>query len=113
VSWGSKLQPTVAASTCEAEYIACTFTVKEFFWVWKILQELRPGVCRQPLLMFGDNQGALTLQKHPNALQRTKHIDAGFQFARDRVSGGCFRVLSDNRMVADWLTKAVPCSKYE
>jgi hypothetical protein len=48
VPWGSKLQPTVAASTCEAEYIASAFAVKECLWVQKVLQELRPGVFREP-----------------------------------------------------------------
>jgi hypothetical protein len=30
------------------------------------------------LIIFGDNQGAFALLKHPNAHQRTKHIDEAF-----------------------------------
>jgi hypothetical protein len=85
VSWSSKLQLTVAASTCGKEYIASAFAAKECFWVRTVLQELRPGVCRKPLLSFGDNEGALALLKHPNTHQRTKHIDVTFHFARDKI----------------------------
>jgi transposase InsO family protein len=115
VSWGSKLQPTVAASTCEAEYISSAFAVKEALWVRKVLQELLPGGYQKPMLIFGDNQGALALLKHPNAHQRTKHIDVAFHFARDRIERGevAFDYCQTDRMVADCLTKAVPFPKFE
>jgi hypothetical protein len=105
----------VAASTCEAEYMSSAFAVKEALWVRKVLQELLPSACQQPMLIFGDNQGALALLKHPNAHQRTKHIDFAFHFARDRIERG--EVVLDycqtDRMVADCLTKAVPFRKFE
>jgi hypothetical protein len=36
VLWGSKLQPVVAASTAEAEYIAAAHAAKEALWLRKI-----------------------------------------------------------------------------
>jgi hypothetical protein len=84
-------------------------------WVRTVLQELRPGICRGPLLIFGDNQGALALLKHPNAHQRTKHIDVAFHFGQGRIGRRevVFEYCQPDRMVADCLTKAVPYPKYE
>jgi hypothetical protein len=67
------------------------------------------------MLIFGDNEGALALLKHPNAHQRTKHIDVAFYVAQDRIERRdvVFEYCPTDRMVADGLTKAVPYPKYE
>lgn len=40
VSWKSSLQPVVALSTTEAEYIALTEAVKEAIWIKELLREM-------------------------------------------------------------------------
>jgi hypothetical protein len=40
VSWSSKRQPTVAISSCEAEYMAATQCVKEAIWLQGLLGEI-------------------------------------------------------------------------
>ena len=42
ISWSSKRQPTVALSTCEAEYMAQTVAAKEAIWLRQLLQGLSP-----------------------------------------------------------------------
>jgi hypothetical protein len=112
ISWSSKLQPTVALSTCEAEFISSAAAIKEALWLRNLLGDFEDKV--KPVLIYGDNQGALKLLHHPHAHQRTKHIDVAHRFAQDRVERGeviCEYVQTDD-MVADCTTKVVPLKKF-
>lgn len=115
VVWKSKLQTVVAASTCEAEYVAAAAAAKEVLWVRKLLAELTGRVQRIPF--FGDNQSALVLMKQhtPGAAGRTKHIDVAFHFVRHRVMQGDLEAIyvATDQMKADLLTKALPGPKHE
>ena len=111
ISWSSKLQPTVALSTCEAEYISASHAAREALWLRNLAGEF-DGQVKQ-IKIHVDNQGALKLIHHPHAHQRTKHIDVAYRFVQDRVERGelkCDYIRTD-LMVADCLTKAVPMQK--
>lgn len=114
VLWRSKLQTVVAASTCEAEYIAAAAAAKEVLWVRKLLGEMNGRVER--IRLYGDNQSALALmQQHtPGASGRTKHIDVAFNFVRHRVMQGDIEsvFVGTDEMKADILTKALPGPKH-
>ena len=84
VSWSSRLQPTVAVSTVEAEYISAAQAVKEALWFRKLGGDLGLGLGTVPINC--DNQGAIQLLKHPVAALRSKHIDVLDHFARERVA---------------------------
>jgi hypothetical protein len=79
VSWSSRLQPTVAASTVEAEYMGAAAAVKEALWFTKLAGDI--GLEIGGVQILCDNQGAIKLLKHPIALQRSKHIDVLHHFA--------------------------------
>jgi hypothetical protein len=113
VSWNSRLQPTVAVSTVEAEYMAAAAAVKEALWLRVLLAEL--GVPVQPLRVHCDSQGAIKLLKHPIASQRSKHIDVLYHFAREKVMAGDveFIYIGTADMVADIFTKPLSKSKFE
>jgi len=113
VSWNSRLQPTVAVSTVEAEYMSAAAAVKEALWLRVLLAEL--GVVVQPIRVHCDNQGAIKLLKHPIASQRSKHIDVLYHFAREKVMAGDveFIYISTHDMVADIFTKPLSKSKFE
>ena len=56
VSWSSRLQPTVAASTVEAEYLSAAQAVKEALWFGKLGEDL--GMDLGTVQTYCDNQGA-------------------------------------------------------
>jgi hypothetical protein len=113
VSWQSKRQPTVAASTTEAEYMAAAAAIKEALWLRKVLNDLQlgPGT----ISIFADNQSAIKLLRNPIISGRAKHIDVLHHFARERVLRKEVSVtyISTDSMLADMLTKVVPIAKHQ
>ena len=111
VSWNSKLQPTVAASTCESEFMAAAYAAKEALWLRQLMAEFQGEV--RSVELRADNKGALALLHHPTGHQRTKHIDVAHRFVQDRVERGEleYKYVETACMVADCLTKAVPLQK--
>jgi hypothetical protein len=113
ISWASKLQPTVAFSNVEAEYMSAAHAIKEALWLKKLCNDL--DLKYEGVPIGCDNQGAIKLVKHPIASQRSKHIDVSHHFARERVlrKEVSFEYCATDRMPADFLTKALAPSKFE
>ena len=113
VSWSSRLQPTVAASTVEAEYLSAAQAVKEALWFRKLGGDL--GMDLGTVQIYCNNQGAIRLLKHPIASQRSKHIDVIHHFARERVARKevGFEYCKTDDMKADILTKALAPGKFK
>lgn len=111
ISWNSRRQPTVAASTTEAEYMAAAAAVKEGLWIRTLLADM--SLSHSTITIMADNQSAIKLLKNPISSQRSKHIDVAYHFARERVMRHeiCFKYISTDKMIADALTKAVPETK--
>lgn len=112
ISWSSRLQPTVAVSTTEAEYMAAAHAVKEALWMRKLLSDFDWE--REPVKIACDNQGAIKILKHPIASIRSKHIDVIYHFARERVARKevIFGYCDTKENIADCLTKALPENKF-
>ena len=117
ISWSSKLQATVALSTCEAEYIGQTNAAKEAIWLRRLLDEIQPKTANQPraTIIYCDNQGAIALAKNPQFHARTKHIDIQHHFVREKVNEGVVQLeyIDTERQVADGLTKALDKVRFE
>ena len=109
IAWTSKLQPIVAKSTCEAEYIAADTAVTEIMWLRKLAGDLFG--CALPVGLFIDNQAAITLTNadRPLVTGRTKHIDLQFNFVRDHVMKQEVKpqFIPTERQLADVFTKAL------
>lgn len=73
--WTSKKEPTVALSTCEAEYHAMTHAAKEIIWVSRVLQQAEWRTDNK-IEIRSNSQSAIssaTSEESPSA--RAKHID--------------------------------------
>ena len=112
MSWSSRLQPTVAASTTEAEYMAASYATKEGLWLKKLMADFSKPV--ETLLIHTDNTAALSLLKNPVQSARSKHIDVLHHFARERVLRKeiKFDYVSTTDNTADCLTRALPDIKF-
>lgn len=114
ISWQSKLQPTVACSTVEAEYMAAGSATREALWLRKLGGDF--GVLGSgPTVLLGDNQGAISLTRNPLHSAQTKHIDVMYHFVRERVAMGDLAVeyVPTSEMVADVLTKPLDAVKFK
>ena len=109
VSWSSKLQPIVALSTTEAEYVAACAAGKEIRWMQKLLGELGYRF-PMPTKLFMDNQSAISVAKNPEHHGCMKHLDLCFYWLRDKVEQGYIEpvYLQTDQMPADLLTKPLP-----
>jgi hypothetical protein len=108
ISWSSKKQQTVAALSCEAEYMAMNHCVKEALWLRSLLGFL--GLPQEEATtLFCDNMGTIALTKDALFHMRSKHIDMAHHFVREWVEMNhiSFTHLPTHLMPADALTKAV------
>jgi hypothetical protein len=114
VSWSSKLQPIVALSTTEAEYIAAVEAGKEIMWMRNILKEFGYKIS-EPSVLKMDNQSAISVAKNPEHHGRMKHLDLRTYWLRDAVESGSIipKYIPTADMPADLLTKPVPRPKVE
>lgn len=117
VSWMAKLQPTVATSTCVAEYIAISFAVKEATWLRLLLVGIIPGNQASKyakILIRTDSQSALSLAENPVHHDRTKHVDVVYHYIRQEIKSDRIelRYIQTDLMPADGLTKPLGSVKF-
>ena len=113
MSWKATLQPVVAMSTTEAEYMAIAEACKESVWLKGLFAELC-GI-DSCIGLFCDSQSAICLTKDQMFHERTKHIDVKYYYVRDVISQGKLKVCKISTLdnPADMMTKPVPVAKFE
>lgn len=106
VSWKTRKQPTVALSTCEAEYMALASTIQECLYLEQLLKGI-DSYQYTPTIVHEDNQGTIALAKNPVNRQRSKHVDIKYHFIRSIVGEGKVTLMycPTDDMVADIMTK--------
>ncbi|KAJ9543281.1 hypothetical protein OSB04_022988 [Centaurea solstitialis] len=114
ISWKAVLQPTVALSTTEAEYMAVTEGFKEAIWLKGLFSSLSDDELTVDTV-FCDNQSAIFLTKDQVLHERTKHIDMRYHFIREVIAKGDFKVrkISTHDNPADMMTKVLPTAKFD
>jgi len=120
VSWGSKLQKTVALSIMEAEYVALCEARKEALWLNKRVQGLashglRMAISVGPINIKVDNSGCIDFSKNPVEHKRTKHINIRYNFVREAITTDkvALEHFATDDMVADPITKALGKNKHD
>lgn len=112
ISWNVKKQPTVALSSCEAEYMAMSKAIQEALW-WKNLQQQISGNVQIRLLC--DNQSAICIANNGSYNPRTKHVDIRYHFVHDALYRKDVKLeyVGTNDQAADGFTKALAKPKLE
>jgi histone deacetylase 1/2 len=106
IAWSARKQATVSRSSTESEYKALADATAELIWIQSVLQEIGIKLDRPPVL-WCDNLGVTYLSSNPVFHARTKHIEVGFHFVRERVAKKLLRIqfISSKEQVADIFTK--------
>ena len=88
---------------------------QEALYLKQVISDLKENVDVQPVQLYGDNQGSLSLTKTPGKHNRTTHIDIRYHFIRDYVARNVISVqhVPSDDNVADALTKPMPRNKSE
>ncbi|KAL6154143.1 hypothetical protein ACJBU6_07428 [Exserohilum turcicum] len=118
ISWISKLQPTVALSSAEAEFMAYREAVKQSIYLTQFIKEIKALYLmlsddQTATTIYSDSQSAIQLTKNPTYHARTKHIDIQYYFVREKVEAKQIQLVYQNTscLLADCLTKAVSADK--
>jgi hypothetical protein len=121
VDWTCKLQPTVALSSCEAEYQSSGSGVQSMMYMDSLLTEL--GVRGRlnesgdapTLLVLNDNQSAVAICKNDVLHSRVRHIDIKHHFIREQVEKGAVEInwIPTDKQLADVLTKPLRGAAFE
>ena len=114
ICWSAALQPIVAQSSCESEFIALAELSKVILYLQAVMSEIldRPKICYQ---VYADNQGAIDLSKNDVFHRRSKHIDVRYFFIRECVNKGAFKLdyVRTEENVADGFTKPLTKAKFK
>ena len=113
VSWRSKKQSCVALSTAEAEYVALASATQEATWMSRLTAGLE-NRSEEPIVLFEDNQSAISMTKNPQFHGRSKHISIKYHFIRDQVEKGIVNLnyCPTRDMIADIMTKGLPKEQF-
>lgn len=116
ISWLSKLQPTVALSSAEAEFMAYRESTKQSIYLIQFIKEIKQLfdiLSDGTVTIYSDSQSAIQLSKNPTYHARTKHIDIQYYFVREKVEAKQIQLQYQNTscLLADCLTKAINAEK--
>ena len=98
----------------KAKYIGLAFMVRKALWLCSLLFELG-FPCQSSMLLYSDNQAALTLTRDPRYYVKAKQIHVSFHLTWDLIANGSITTLficsADN--ITDIFTKALSRPTHE
>ena len=110
ISWKSAKQSVIAASTMEAEFVACFEATIHGLWLRNFISELRivDSIAR-PLKIYCDNSAAVFFSKNDKYSKGAKHMEIKYFAVKEEVQKQRVSIehISTNLMIADPLTKGL------
>ena len=113
ISSKSRMQRLVATSTCEAELLAVTLSIKEVVYISNLITEL--GMPKSPTtVVHCDNQPAIALSNNPSHHSRSKHFSLRSHWVREHVDSKLVRLkyIDTNINISDTFTKPLSRGKF-
>ena len=108
IMWGSMRQTVVVDSSCSAEYVAASVTVKKMKELENrlLFLEIR---CARPYTLYTDSQAAKAIAENTNSMGNVRHLDIRTHMTRCYISLGdiALAFCVTEQMVADLFTKIV------
>ncbi|CAA6673463.1 unnamed protein product [Spirodela intermedia] len=108
VTWQSQKQRVVAQSSVEAEFRAMALGICEGIWIKNILNDLQIPM-EGLITLFCDNQSTISIAHDPVQHNKSKHIEVGRHFIKEKLELGmfCTEYVSSTNQLADILTKGI------
>ena len=112
--WKFRKQPTIALSTCEAEYVSLAAATQESLYVMQLLNNMDNKTYKCTKILE-DNHGIIAFSKNPVNRQRCKHIDIKHNFLREVLISGKIDIVysQSEHVIADALTKHATKAKLD
>ncbi|XP_031274820.1 secreted RxLR effector protein 161-like [Pistacia vera] len=113
VSWKSQLQPIVALSSTEVEYVTVADIFKEALWLQGLLTKVE--LLDRAVTIYSDKQSVIHLSKNLVYHERTEHVDVRYHFVRDLVDKCVINLkkVATEDNPADMGTKVVTPTKFK
>lgn len=113
ICWNTRKQASVAVSSTEAEYMALFEAVKEAKWLKSLATSININNV-EPIIIYEDNNGCISIANNPTSHKRSKHIDIKYHFSREQVERGLIKLIHmpTGCQTADILTKPLPIVKF-
>jgi hypothetical protein len=91
ISYQAKKQTIVMQSTVKSEYMTLVHAIKEFIWLYCLLKDL--GIIKyEPIVLYCNNLGAISLAKNSSHHAKTKYIDVQLHFIQDYIKKGTVKI---------------------
>ena len=111
ISWKSAKQTVIAASTMEAEFVACFEAMVQGLWLRNFISRL--GIVdsiAKPLKIYCDNSAAVFFSKNDKYSKGAKHMEIKYFAVKEEVQKQTITIqhINTEMMIADPLTKGLP-----
>ena len=119
VAWRTTLQPVVAQSTAESEYVAACAAAREAEWCKLVYDDVLGGNVgvdeSMPVVLKEDNEACIQLANNFMVSRKSRHIRIRFHYVRQQVRDGVIRLekIKGTENPADLFTKILPPLTFE